>query len=352
MTLKASRFFSFLIGGLILTACASNGGTSMAPITPAIRPEVANRQAHATPGHFRNLHLYVTSTAPYFFSGYNLPLHNGALPRFNETGVNEPVPVTGDLRDLYVGSFDEGTIYVYPLPLAIATSETLRSGAIPHESNLPLSGSRSLYAARRPATNGGIPSGLGDLSGLAVAGGRLYAAGAGRADHEVLEYKLPLVAGEAPSARLVGFPNLDFLSLAAKNGTLYVASTTNGTVAAYRLPLRNAEAPEYTISTAPQIDGATGVAVNAECSYLYVSLFALGDVYQYSLPYHAGEAPTVLNVRLASQGGLPYGIAVARSHLFVTARSILAFRIPFASNATPEASISFAGSAAGVAAGN
>ncbi len=352
MTLKASRFLSFLVGGVILTACASNG-TSMAPMAPAIRPDVATRQALGAPRHFRNLDLYVTSASPYFFSAYGLPLHNGALPRLNETGVSEPVPVTDSGRDLYVGSFDEGTIYVYPLPLAVSTADGRRSGAVPHESyNRPLSGSRSIFAARQSTTDGGIPSGLGDLSALAVAGGRLYAAGAGPADHEVLEYKLPLVAGEVPSARLVGFPNLDFLSLAAKNGTLYVASTTDGTVAAYRLPLRKAEAPEYTITTAPQINGATGVAVNAECSYLYVSLFAFGDVYEYRLPYHAGEVPTVLDVRSESSGGLPYGIAVAEDHLFVTADSILAYRIPLALNATPKASISFDGFAAGVAAGN
>jgi hypothetical protein len=91
--------------------------------------------------------------------------------------------------------------------------------------------------------------------------------------------------------------------------------------------------------------------VNTECRYLYVSLFALGNVYEYRLPYHAGETPTVLDVKSETGGDLPYGIAVAQNHLFITAGSILAYRIPVAANATPEARISFAGEAAGIAAG-
>ena len=78
-----------------------------------------------------NKNLYVTSASPYFFNGYRLPLHNGEEATLTETGVNEPVPIADDGRDLYVGSFDDGTIFTYSLPLVIesARRRTLRFAA-------------------------------------------------------------------------------------------------------------------------------------------------------------------------------------------------------------------------------
>ena len=72
---------------------------------------------------------------------------------------------------------------------------------------------------------------------------------------------------------VTGFSGIDFLGVAARDHTLYVASTTAGTVCAMLLPLRNDEAPTYTIPTIPQSHGVVGVAVDG--SHLYVSLFAV-----------------------------------------------------------------------------
>jgi hypothetical protein len=304
--------------------------------------------------------LYVTSASPYFFQGYQLPLHDGEGPSLAEMGVDEPIPIVDDGRDLYVGSFDDGTIFTYPLP--IVSNPGLRKAALKAAASRdpfyvpPFSGTHSTQPPSRPATNGGLPSGLGDLSGLAVSDGYLYAAGEGPLGHEVLEYRLPFVSGERPSGSITGFAPIDFLGIAARHRTLYVASTTAGTIGAYRLPLRKDEAPTYLISTIPQIDGAVGIAVNHDGRHLYVSLYAVGtttnDVYEYRLPYQNGESPKSLNVALQT-GERPYGIAVSEDHLFVGAvDEIVSYRLPLTSRTTPEVILPYpVGGAYGVAAG-
>jgi hypothetical protein len=305
-----------MIGALVLAACAGNGAGSPLPLSPAdaiLRPAPA---ATAVP---EKRQLFVTSAAPYFFDAYALPLHARERPSMRETGVNEPVPIANDGRTLYVGSFDDGTIYTYDLPL------TAKPGAA-------------------------FPAGLGDLSGLAAGEGYLYVAGEGAGGEEVLAYRLPLVAGEKPSASVSGFSSIDFLNVATHDRTLYIASTTAGTVGVYHLPLEDGARPAYTIETVPQDDGATGVALDRNGKNLYVSLCAFGDIYDYRLPYRRGETPTVLDVE-SETGRQPYGIAVGGDRLFVTAGSLLAYALPLKSAAMPEADVPFSsGVAAGVSA--
>ena len=196
-----------------------------------------------------------------------------------------------------------------------------------------------------------MPSGLEDLSGLAATGEYLYVAGAGPRGEKVLEYRLPFVMGEKPSGSVTGFSMFDFIGIAVRNQTLYVASTVNGTVGAYTLPLKYNERPEYTILTSPQSDGASGVAVNGSGTRLYVSLYSVGIVDEFKLPYQLGEKPKALDIE-SETGGRPYGIAVGGDHLFVTAGDIYAYPIPLTSSSDPDAIVPFPdGFAAGVAAG-
>ncbi|HEY1655850.1 MAG TPA: hypothetical protein VGF86_12135 [Candidatus Tumulicola sp.] len=127
---------------------------------------------------------------------------------------------------------------------------------------------------------------------------------------------------------VTGFSQPDFLSIATENRTLYVASTTAGTVGAYSLPLTPNQPAEYIISTARQYDGATGVAADRRCHHLYVSLYTLGQVYDYKLPYRPSEPPTILQV---DPHVGTYGIAVGDDHLFI-----------------PDAIVPFAGSGTGI----
>jgi hypothetical protein len=300
-----------LIGTLVLAACAGNGAGSSLPLSQSdaiLRPALA---ATAEP---RERQLFVTSAAPYFFDAYALPLHGRERPSIHETGVNEPVPIANDGRTLYVGSFEDGRIYAYDLPLTA-----------------------------KPGT--AFPAGLGDLSGLAVGEGYLYVAGEGPRGEEVLAYLLPLIAGEKPSASVTGFSSFDFLNVATRNRTLYIASTSAGTVGAYHLPLGDGARPDYTIKTVPQDDGATGVAVDGSGAHLYVSLCEFGDIYDYRLPYRPGETPAILDVE-SETGGSPYGIAVGGDRLFVTAGSLLAYALPLKPGVMPEATVPFARAAA------
>jgi hypothetical protein len=165
------------------------------------------------------------------------------------------------------------------------------------------------------------------------------------------------VSGEKPSGSVTGFSEVDFLGIAARNHRLYIASTTAGTVGAYRLPLRKDEAPIYTIPTIPQRDGVAGVAVGGDGGHLYVSLYEvpymISDVYEYRLPYRNGESPKSLNVASQTNGDRPYGIAVGESHLFVGAgNAIVSYRLPLTSRTMPEAIAPFpGGDASDVAAG-
>lgn len=326
---------------------------SALPVIPRAQHVSATKQLWGT----RN--LYVTSASPYFFNEYHLPLNNPDASALTETGVNEPIPIVDDGRDLYVGSFDDGTIFTYPVPLTLNLRP--RKGALaataPQEPFYipPVSGRHPAQPSGELATNGGIPSGLADLSGLAVSGRYLYVAGASRLGSEVLEYRLPFVSGERPSGSVTGFSAIDFLGIAARNHALYIASTTAGTVGAYRLPLRKDEAPTYTIPTIPQTDGTANVAVDGDGGHLYVSLYAVSanDLYEYRLPYRYGESPKSLSVKSQTGGELPYGLAVSANHLFVGASSeIVSYRLPFTSRTTPEAMIPFPlGNASDVAVG-
>jgi hypothetical protein len=341
---------------LALGACGGNGGgVSGVSLTPQLQATSTPPKVSATMHRLSGQKLYVTSAFPFFFDAYRLPLHGGAMPKKTEMGVNEPVPIVDDGRDLYVGSFDDGTIYTYPLPLSNKAQKATTAAAATAASEdayvAPFSAGRSADPTGLPAMNQGLPSGLTNLSGLAVSDNYLYVAGVSfmLGESEVLEYRLPLAAGEAPSGSVAGFP-FDFLGLTASNHTLYVASTVAGTVGAYRVPLTTDEPPRYTIATKPQSDGAVGVAV--ECDrHLYVSLYTTGDVYEYRLPYRSGESHKTLDVQSGASGGLPYGVAVGEGHLFVTAGSILSYRLPLSSGTAPEAIVPFAGFAAGVAAG-
>ena len=298
--------------------------------------------------------LYVTSADPYFFSAYRLPLRSGERFKVRKTGVNEPVPIADDDSDLYVGSFSDGTIFTYALPLAplfdLAESATTFPKAW-YAAPFARTRSRGTNDAALRTPSGGVPSGLEDLSGLAADGKYLYVAGAGPRDERVLEYRLPLVLGEKPSGSVTGFSMFDFVGIAVRNKTLFVASTVNGTVGAYTLPLRFNERPVYSIVTIPQSDGASGVAVNGNGTRLYVSLYSAGIVDEFKLPYKLGEKPKVLDVE-SETGGRPYGIAVGGDHLFVTAGNIYAYRLPLTSSSEPDAIVPFPdGFAAGVAAG-
>lgn len=341
---------------LILDGCAGSAGSLPGGFVTSPPLQQASRvsQVYPTARGFSMQELYVASATPYFFDAYSLPLQNNESPALMETGVNEPVPLADDERHLYVGSFDDGTIYTYDLPLAAnAPRERALTTAISQGRYMfPFSGRRSADTAQGQGSGEGIPSGLGDLSGLAVHGDRLYVAGDGTLGEEVLEYKLPLIAGELPSGSITGFSVIDFLGLAAQSSTLYIASTTAGTIGAYHLPLKSGELPQYTISTVPQIDAATGIAAG-DCNlkgHLYVTQYSDGDVEDYALPYQLGEMPTTLDVRSSSGGELPYGIAVDKDHLFVTAGSILSYRLPLSLGETPDAVAPFTnGFATGVA---
>jgi hypothetical protein len=287
--------------------------------------------------------LYVASAEPYFFSAYALPLVSGETPSFTSTSVNEPVPVAQDSEHLYVGSFDDGVIYQYNLPLP----PILAPPALVHHAAYIAPFSRApMLAPQQCDPPQSFCPGLAELSGLAVTDKYLYVAGSTGLSHEVLQYALPLTESEVPSGSVIGFSYSDFLGIAAQNRTLYVASTTAGTVGAYALPLTLNQQPKYTISTASQDTGATGVAIDRGCHHLYVSLLEYDAVYVFKLPYITGVPPTVLHVN--SSTGSPYGIAISASNLFVTAGDIFAYPLPLTSESVPDAVVPFSGFSTGV----
>ncbi len=335
--MKSARFGLALIAALAVAACG-DASSSLPASTFAPATSTSSSGLHL------EAELYVASATPYFFNAYRLPLLDGAEPIAHETGVNEPVPLANDFRHLYVGSYDDSVIYTFGLPLS---NNGLRASSARDRFVTPFARQK-----RQVPRCGGLRrafcAGVGDPSGLAVADKYLYVAGAGTSGNEVLQYALPLRKPELPSGSVTGFSQLDFLSIAAENGTLYVASTTAGTVGAYSLPLMPNQPAEYTISTARQYDGATGVAVDRRCRHLYVSLYTLGQIYDYKLPYRPSAPPTIL--QLDPHAG-PYGIAVGDDHLFVTdntAGGIEAYPLPLTSMSIPDANVPFAGSGTGV----
>jgi hypothetical protein len=295
----------------------------------------ATSLAEQTP---KKLNLYVTSAVPYFFNEYRLPLYRGERAAVTETGVNEPVPIADDGHDLYVGSYDDSTIYTYPLPLSSKSQDAMKGAAGDAARYIPpFAGNLSNILNSRVKPSRGVYLGVGDPTGLAVSDGYLYVAGG-----KVLAYKLPLVSGESPSGSVtgVGSSSFDAWSICVQRDTLYVGSVTTGAVGAYHLPLTNNAIPEYTIPTLAQTDGAMGVAVDPNGTHLYVSLYYPGSIYQYRLPYHMGEVPTVLQLNPQAQGR-PYGVAVGDDRLFVTAHDILEYRLPLTVHSKPLSALGF-----------
>ncbi len=312
MALKPAGLLS-LFAALMLQACGNGiGPQSRAPL-PALSARASVSEARAASGQVRKA-LYITSSSPYFFDQFDLPLHRGQRPSLHEIGVNEPFPVAVDDRNVYVGSFDDGTVFTYPLPL--------------------------------PSKPRIFSPGIGDLSGLAIDGDYLYVAGGNGRFAEVLQYRLPLIGGEPPSGEIDGQSN-DLLELAARNGTLYVSSCATGNISAYRLPLGASNTPRYTIPTQGSEYGIS-VAVDRRSRNLYAGFTLDDEVYDYRLPYHNGEQPTVLQV-LSKSGRHVTSVAAGEGRLFVTAGGILAYRLPVEAGASPAVSVRFGGNAAGIA---
>jgi hypothetical protein len=335
--LKVARLGFALIGALAVAACGG-GGSGLPFSTPSGAGSASSSALRL------DAQLYVASAEPYFVNAYRLPLVDREEPIVQVTGVNEPVPLANDFRHLYVGSYDDSVIYTFALPLS---QNALRNSAAPSRFVTPFAKTPH-HRIRCGNLLRAFCAGVGDPSGLAVADKYLYVAGSGSSDHEVLQYALPLRRSEVASGSVTGFSPTDFLSIAAENGTLYVASTTAGTVGAYSLPLTPNQPPEYTIDTAVQYDGATGVAVDRRCHHLYVSLYTLGQIYDYKLPYRASELPTILQVD--PQSG-PYAIDAGDDHLFIsddTAGAVEAFPLPLSALSIPDAVVPFDGFAAGV----
>jgi hypothetical protein len=309
-----------------------------------VQPQLQQRSAtplQAAAGAHTHLlqELYVTSATGYLFRAYDLPLQSQSQPALTVTGVDEPVPIAEDGHKLYVGSYNDGTIHTYDLPLRSHVTQAAAPMAPAARARyVPPFNSRSANdPAKQRAVSAGFDAGVGNVSGLAISRGYLYAVGSGP---EVQQYKLPLVSGERPSGS-IAVSTFDFVALAARDRVLYVASTTLGTISGYRLPLTSGESPEFTISTPPQTNAAIGIAVEGTCgcsaSHLYVTQYSNGTVLEYALPYHKGEAPARINVR-ADGGTFPYGIAVGNDHLFVTASgSIFAYRLPVIRGQKPDA---------------
>jgi hypothetical protein len=341
MGLKPVRLF-FLLNALLLSACSANGASSPNSTGASMMPSLLTdsnlaSSSYPTPKRHK-LNLYVASAQPYFFDEYSLPLRQGEQPVVTETGVNEPVPIADDGHNLYVGSYDDSTIYTYPLPLSPASQRTLHDATTkPHPYVPPFAGKLAALSQPTMTVTGAVDSGVGDPSGLAVNNGYLYVAG-----DEVLAYKLPLVPNEVPAGSITGAgsQSFDAWSVCAQGDMLYVASVVTGTVTAYHLPLKLNATAQYSIPTLPQSDGAMSVAVDRSGAYLYVSLYDPGLLYQYALPYRNGETPTVVHINSQTQGR-PYGIAIGDRHLFVTASNILDYRLPLTSSSRPAAVLRF-----------
>jgi hypothetical protein len=182
---------------------------------------------------------------------------------------------------------------------------------------------------------------LGDPSGLAVAHQYLYASGASASGEEVLQYALPLRKPELPSGSVTGLSKIDVPPSQRR--------TERFTILQRRRNRRSLLAAAYAEPTAGIHDQHSTTVQRCDwcrrrssLPHLYVSLFTLGRVYDYKLPYRLSEPPTILQVN-PYRG--PYGITVGDDHLFVTdgtAGAIEAYPLPLTPMSIPDAIVPFA----------
>lgn len=332
------RFALSAAAVLLLAACAGHTQPSESGIIPS--QSVAQRAPDSVnaglPTAGTQPQILFAASLSYDVAAFGIPFTKNSIP-VAALNVDEPVPLAVGKHNLFVGSFSDGAVYRYKLPLTAGDAgEKLPIG---FGGAQPASRYRNPLSelASKAVVNVGVPS------GIAVGRDTLFVAGASQSGREeVLAYSRPISAGQAPYATLTYGSN-DFLSLASAGNTLYVASTTLGTVRAYATPLTTNAKPEYTIHFAPQTNAAISVAVS---DAIYVTDYTDGDVLVYHLPYRNGEAPITLDLKSADQGNnpVPYGVAADRTHLYVSGLSsdaIYQYRLPIVAGEKPGAALSF-----------
>lgn len=296
---------------LLLASCSQLGGAPFQ--TPAVQREA--RYARS----FSHV-LFVASAEPYFVAEYALPLSSASMPIVTVSGIDEPVPLAVDSDHLIAGSFDDGAVYRYRLPLGVSSGRFVK------------------------ILDAGTPS------GLAIGAGYLYvAASAPNLRETISAYARPVQRGSIPVATIQYGTN-DFLGIAATRDTLYAASAATGTLRAYATPLAPGERARFTIHLRRQQNAAIGVAATEK--QLYVTDYTTGALLQYALPYQPGEKPVRVDMKRAN-GGVnpqPYGVAADAAFVYVSAfGAIYQYRTPLRGSELPDAIVPFDGFAAGVA---
>ncbi|HEV3152409.1 MAG TPA: hypothetical protein VGZ02_01245 [Candidatus Baltobacteraceae bacterium] len=324
--MKISRFLSLpVVLAIVLAACSGPGQQTLS--TPSVTGDVRT-QSSADPGEM----LFAAGTSE--VDGFALPLSNDSKPVVRLTDVNEPIPVAVGPQDLFVGSFSDGDIFRFKLPLtASSTGERLPVRLAPKQFatafQTPLSG----------AASGPSPViAIGTPSGLAVDQGYLYVAGAAaNGRFQVQAFARPVTGGETPAAVIKGYSSIDFLGLAAEGDTLFVASTTQGTIRAFTLPLTSGAVPRYTLHIPPQQNAAIGVATRHHI--LYVTNYSTGEVLAYTLPHPA--KPVRLDLKPANNGSnpAPYAVTASDKYLYVSGNAIYQYRLPVSAGEKPSAII-------------
>ena len=349
------RFPFVLAAALALASCAGQSQLPGAPgsISQAAIPRTApgTLASTATAPAEAGRALFAASASPYFVDAYALPLSSTSMPIASIQQIDEPVPLAVGVDHLFVGSFDDGAVYSYQLPLVAgeapdaAAMVGASAGSAPRRMPAYL---MPLASQARAQTAGSVN--IGTPSGLAAGRGYLYVAGSGASGRqEVSAYALPLRTAELPSTTLHGYGIFDFLGLATAGDTLYVASSAQGTIRAYPIPLTSSETAQFTIHIPPQNNAAIGVT--ASSGRLYVTNYSIGNVLVYALPYTTGEIPVKLDLRLANNGvnPFPYGVAVDDRYLWVSAGSIYQYKLPVTAGELPQTVMPFNGFAAGLA---
>src|SRR5258706_4243140 len=249
--------------------------------------------------------LYVgNDNSPGGVQQFTLPISGSSTPNFTFAANNTTSVAVNAAGSVAIGDF-LGNLQFSTAPISGAStpSASFANGAGPNTGALLFNPAGDLFASTfgatvnrftAPFTNASVPSqpitavGLTASSGLALdASQNLYVGDSGGPGSSIFVFAPPYTAFTVHTPAVAGAA---YRKIAISGSQLFVANVNpgNGSVDVYNLPLTNASAPAFSITTG--VNAPEAVTFDAGGN-LHVGNLGGSNVLVYSGPFSAGSAP-------------------------------------------------------------
>ncbi len=253
-------------------------------------------------------HLYVgNDNTPGTVQAYLLPITAASTPAF-AFASNNVVAIGLDANGNAIVGDNAGHLQYFAAPLSAASvpAATFNNGSASNNGQVQFNLAGDFFAGTvganvnmftHPFSNASVPSTTATGAGLTSAIGtgldnlgNLYVANAGASTSNLYVFASPYTG--APAVTTPGLAATAYRKMAGSGTTLFVCSVagTTGRIDAYGLPLSNASAPAFAITTGVNVPEA--IAFDASGN-MYVGNLGDATITVYAPPFSAASAPSV-----------------------------------------------------------